>query len=325
MKKRTLVILLCVLSLVALCIVFASCGKEKSCADGGTKHNWGKWEETKATCGEPSAKFRECNDCGEIEENQNYTPKPATGLHRYIDYVCVDCGTVSPNKPNCEPGGEGTVHDFEIISETAAKCGIPGFRNSKCRVCNKTKTEEIEEALEHRWGSTIMGILQFERTCELCDTTQIRELNNISGTATVEVEGGGWPQAGAVNNGNWGAENSSSGSAFSGVGAHILTLSSPQKIDQIAIAVSGGSYTVEVITNKSGGEYKSLGVGAGYGNDKEKAVTFDVASILGDPDELILVVKVSQTTSAVGTILWGEIALGQVSDTNPWQTVKKDK
>lgn len=319
MKKRTLVILMCIFTLAALCLAFASCGDakndEKSCLEGGTKHDWSRWETINATCGAPSQRIRECYDCGEVEENQNYTPTPATGAHNFVNYICTVCGQVSPNRPNCDQGG--SVHDWEILSTTAATCISPGRQTVKCRLCNTPDTIEVESALGHIWTDPVMGVLQLERTCQRpgCNTKQTRTMKNLSLSAELIVEGGGWGiNAGDVNNGNW----NSGGTAFAGTGSFELILSSPSKVDQIAVACSSGSFRIEVVTNKSAGEYIYFAAGAGEGNSKEAAQVFSVEEALGDSDVLIISVKVYQVTEANGTITWGEIAIGQIDESKDW-------
>lgn len=122
-------------------------------------HAYGEWITVKTpTCTDDGFDYRECNDCGFIENRSidenghnwesDYTvDKAATCTTDGAKSIhCADCNATKDNEVIAKNG-----HDYgEWIVSIEAECERIGVKHRECEVCEFAQFEEIEQ-LNHDW------------------------------------------------------------------------------------------------------------------------------------------------------------------------------
>ena len=181
--------------------------EKKPCENG--IHNYKVITEKAATCGMDGYRIARCSDCG-LEETTvlsatgNHTfgkwateKEPTTAEEGIQKHTCSICGyfetmpidKLSEKKP-CENG----THNYKVITEKAATCGMDGYRIARCSDCGLEETTVLPATGNHQYSDwqTIReatALVQGEqiRTCTVCKLTDTSELAKLTPTIELNV------------------------------------------------------------------------------------------------------------------------------------------
>ncbi len=167
--------------------------------------------ERPATCTEQGTSYRECVDCGFIENNEirvtsaidpdahdwdnGTVTKPATCTEKGVrTFYCRNgCGTMTTEEIPVDP--QAHVWDEGKVT-TPATCTKPGVKTYTCKLCGKTKTESIPVDPEaHAWDE---GKVTTPATCVKPGVKTFTCKNGCGKTKTESI-----PATGAHSWGSW--------------------------------------------------------------------------------------------------------------------------
>ena len=178
MKRKLLVLLLIVVTIVSATLALSACSKEDH------EHNFvqtGGWLTTLATCTESGYGPMECTICGKIKPSGyiealghdweiTRETQANCSFAGYVTKTCKRCGATDEEKT------DALDHDYELVSTLEPTCEERGINYFKCTRCGREKADtiypkghELQTVSERIEPTCLDNGLTERQYCKVCD------------------------------------------------------------------------------------------------------------------------------------------------------------